>query len=34
VANHVEAILRRLDLDSRTKIAAMVAELGLHRQRH
>jgi two-component system OmpR family sensor kinase len=32
VANHVEAILRRLDVDSRTKIAALVAELGLHRQ--
>jgi DNA-binding CsgD family transcriptional regulator len=31
VANHVEAILRRLELDSRTKIAALVAELGLHR---
>lgn len=31
VANHVEAILRRLDLDSRTKIAALVAEVGLHR---
>jgi len=31
VANHVEAILRRLDVDSRTKIAALVAELGLHR---
>jgi DNA-binding CsgD family transcriptional regulator len=30
VANHVEAILRRLDVDSRTKIAALVAELGLH----
>jgi len=33
VANHVEAILRRLELDSRTKIAALVAELGLHRSR-
>jgi len=32
VANHVEAILRRLEVDSRTKIAALVAELGLHRQ--
>jgi DNA-binding CsgD family transcriptional regulator len=32
VANHVEAILRPLDVDSRTKIAALVAELGLHRQ--
>jgi DNA-binding NarL/FixJ family response regulator len=31
VANHVEAILRRLEVDSRTKIAALVAELGLHR---
>jgi DNA-binding NarL/FixJ family response regulator len=31
VANHVEAILRRLELDSRTKIAALIAELGLHR---
>lgn len=32
VANHVEAILRRLEVDSRTEIAALVAELGLHRQ--
>lgn len=32
VANHVEAILRRLEVDSRTKIAALVAELGLHHQ--
>jgi DNA-binding CsgD family transcriptional regulator len=32
VANHVEAILRRLDVNSRTKIAVLVAELGLHRQ--
>jgi DNA-binding CsgD family transcriptional regulator len=32
VANHVEAILRRLEVDSRTKVAALVAELGLHRQ--
>jgi len=32
VANHVEAILRRLEVDSRIKIAALVAELGLHRQ--
>jgi len=31
VANHVEAILRRLEVDSRTKIATVVAELGLHR---
>jgi DNA-binding CsgD family transcriptional regulator len=32
VANHVEAILRRLEVGSRTKIATVVAELGLHRQ--
>jgi two-component system OmpR family sensor kinase len=32
VANHVEAILRRLEVDSRTQIATVVAELGLHRQ--
>jgi DNA-binding CsgD family transcriptional regulator len=32
VANHVEAILRRLGVDSRIKITALVAELGLHRQ--
>jgi len=32
VANHVEAILQRLDVESRTKVAALVAELGLHRQ--
>ena len=32
VANHVEAILRRLEVDSRTQVATVVAELGLHRQ--
>lgn len=34
VANHVEAILRRLEVDSRTKIATVVAELGLHQPVH
>jgi len=33
VANHVEAVLRRLEIDSRTRIAALIAELGLHRQK-
>jgi len=32
VANHVEHILRRLDLGSRVEVATLVAELGLHRQ--
>lgn len=32
VANHVEAVLRRLEVESRTQVAALVAELGLHRQ--
>ena len=31
VANHVEHILRRLSVRSRTEVAALVAEVGLHR---
>ena len=31
VANHVEHILRRLSVRSRTEVAALVAEIGLHR---
>jgi len=31
VANHVAQVLDRLGLDSRTQVAALVAELGLHR---
>jgi hypothetical protein len=30
VANHVEAVRRRLDVDSLTKVVALVSELGLH----
>ena len=33
VANHVEHILRRLNFRSRTEVAALAGELGLHRQR-
>ena len=33
VANHVEHILRRLSFRSRSEVAALAAELGLHRQR-
>jgi RNA polymerase sigma factor (sigma-70 family) len=32
VANHVEHILGRLGFENRTQVAALVAELGLHRQ--
>jgi len=31
VANHVAQVLARLGMDSRTQVAALVAELGLHR---
>jgi RNA polymerase sigma factor (sigma-70 family) len=31
-ANHVERILRRLSFRSRTEVAALVAEIGVHRQ--
>ncbi|MDP8923045.1 MAG: helix-turn-helix transcriptional regulator [Chloroflexota bacterium] len=33
VANHVEHILRRLSFRSRSEVAALAGELGLHRQR-
>jgi DNA-binding CsgD family transcriptional regulator len=32
VANHVEHILRRLSVRSRTEVAALAAEIGLHRR--
>ena len=32
VANHVAQLLDRLGLDTRTQVAALVAELGLHRE--
>jgi DNA-binding CsgD family transcriptional regulator len=32
VANHVGQVLDRLDLNSRTQVATLIAELGLHRQ--
>jgi Bacterial regulatory proteins, luxR family len=34
VANHVGQVLDRLGLNSRTRVATLIAELGVHRESH